>query len=185
MHRRLATILVPLLALGLTLAACGDDTRSVESGSGNDTTASTTTEQSQETNMADQSDSAATLAEIDERGKPTVTVPDQPATELLITDDIVGDGAEVKPGDQVTVHYVGVGQQSKAEFDSSWGRGEPISFGLNQVIQGWGEGLVGMKVGGRRTLVIPGALAYGPRGYPPDIAPDETLVFTVDLVAMG
>ena len=113
------------------------------------------------------------------------TVPPAPATELKITDLVEGTGPAVQPTDSVTVHYVGVGQQSGKEFDSSWSRGEPISFPLNGVIKGWSEGLVGMKVGGRRELVIPGSLAYGPNPPSPDIAPDETLDFVVDLVALN
>jgi peptidylprolyl isomerase len=125
------------------------------------------------------------LAAITARGKPKVTVPSAPATKLEIHDDIVGTGATVKPHDQVTVHYVGVGQSSGKQFDASWDRGQPASFSLDQVIPGWGQGLVGMKVGGRRTLVIPGALAYGASPPTPDIKPNETLVFVVDLVSIG
>jgi peptidylprolyl isomerase len=125
------------------------------------------------------------LEEIEQRGKPAIAVPDAPVDALGITDDVEGTGAEVAPGATVTVHYVGVGQASGKQFDASWDRGEPISFGLHQVIAGWGEGLVGMKVGGRRTLVIPGHLAYGSRPPTPAIGPDETLVFTVDLVSIG
>ena len=124
------------------------------------------------------------LEEIEQRGKPAITLPDAPADELGITDDVEGAGAAVAPGATVTVHYVGVGQASGKQFDASWDRGEPISFGLHQVIAGWGEGLVGMKEGGRRTLVIPGHLAYGSRPPTPAIGPNETLVFTVDLVAI-
>ena len=120
--------------------------------------------------------------EVHQRGKPAITVPDAPTEVLVIIDDIEGQGDEVGPGATVTVHYVGVGQQSNEQFDASWDRGETISFGLRQVIQGWGEGLVGMKVGGRRTLVIPGDMAYGAHPPTPDIGPNETLVFTVDLL---
>ncbi|HEY3834452.1 MAG TPA: FKBP-type peptidyl-prolyl cis-trans isomerase [Acidimicrobiia bacterium] len=125
------------------------------------------------------------LAEIKARGKPTVTVPKQPADKLEIHDDIVGTGATVKAHDTVTVHYVGVGQLNGKQFDASWDRGQPAQFPLDGVIPGWGEGLVGMKVGGRRTLVIPGNLAYG--NAPPQgsgIEPNETLVFVVDLVSI-
>ena len=96
---------------------------------------------------------------------------------------VEGSGDEVTAGATVTAHYVGVSASSGAQFDASWDRGAPISFPLDGVIQGWSQGLLGMKVGGRRTLVIPGHLAYG--SHPPPgagIAPDETLVFTVDLV---
>lgn len=118
--------------------------------------------------------------------KPEVTVPPEPATELISDDIVEGDGAEAVAGDEIEVEYVGVAQSTGTEFDSSWERDEPFSFPLGggQVIPGWDEGLVGMKEGGRRLLVIPGDLAYGPTGQPPDIGPDETLVFAVDLVAV-
>ena len=115
--------------------------------------------------------------------KPTVEVPDAPATELKTTDIVEGDGAEATAGSQISVNYVGVAQSTGKEFDSSWDR-EPFQFqlGSGQVIPGWDQGIEGMKVGGRRELVIPGDLAYGPQGQPPDIGPDETLVFVVDLL---
>jgi len=124
------------------------------------------------------------LEEIEGRGKPEVTVPSEPVTELGIIDTIEGSGDEVVATDTVTVHYVGVGQATGREFDSSWGRGETISFPLNGVIQGWSEGLVGMKVGGRRELVIPGHMAYGPNPPGAGIQPNETLVFVVDLAGI-
>ncbi len=171
------------LAALLMLSACGDD-ESTASRNNAPTDDSSNAPSGQNFDAATTTAPAA-LAEIEARGKPTVTVPDQPATELKIIDDVVGTGAEVKPGDSVTVHYVGVGQQSKQEFDSSWKRDETISFPLNAVIKGWTDGLVGMKVGGRRTLIIPGELAYGPAGRQPAIGPNETLVFTIDLVGVN
>ena len=120
--------------------------------------------------------------EIEARGKPQLAAT-APVSELIITDEVEGSGDEVTAGATVTAHYVGVSASSGEQFDASWDRGAPISFPLNGVIQGWSEGLVGMKVGGRRTLVIPGAMAYG--ANPPPGAgsrPNETLVFTVDLV---
>ncbi len=120
--------------------------------------------------------------EIEARGKPTLGATEV-VTELVITDDVVGQGEEVTPGATVTAHYVGVSASTGAQFDASWDRGAPISFPLDGVIRGWSEGLVGMRVGGRRTLVIPGAMAYGANPPPgAGIAPNETLVFTVDLV---
>lgn len=116
--------------------------------------------------------------------EPTITLAEDfpSATELGIADVIEGSGDAVTPGATLTVHYVGMGQQSREVFDSSWPSGQPATFALDQVIPGWQQGMVGMKQGGRRLLVIPGSLAYGPDGYPPDIGPDETLVFVVDLV---
>lgn len=121
-------------------------------------------------------------SEIEARGKPQLGATEA-VTELVTTDEVEGSGDEVTTGATVTAHYVGVSASTGAQFDASWDRGAPISFPLDGVIQGWSEGLLGMKVGGRRTLVIPGHMAYG--AHPPPgagIAPNETLVFTVDLV---
>jgi peptidylprolyl isomerase len=115
-------------------------------------------------------------------------VPDKPAPkELQQTELVEGDGAEAKSGDQVTVQYVGVGYDSKEEFDSSWSRNEPFTFtlGAGEVIPGWDQGVEGMKVGGRRELIIPPELAYGPEGRPPTIGPNETLIFVIDLLEVG
>ncbi len=107
-----------------------------------------------------------------------------PPTELQIDDIVEGDGAEAKPGDQVTVQYVGVDYATGEEFDASWDRGEPFTFQLGggQVIEGWDEGVVGMMVGGRRELTIPPDQAYGAQGSPPAIGPDATLTFVIDLL---
>lgn len=121
-------------------------------------------------------------AEIEARGKPQLGATEAVA-DLVVTDEVEGSGDEVTSGATVTAHYVGVSASTGVQFDASWDRGAPISFPLDGVIQGWSQGLLGMKVGGRRTLVIPGHMAYGP--HPPPgagIAPNETLVFTVDLV---
>ena len=120
--------------------------------------------------------------------KPDVTVPDTaPPAELVMVDDIVGDGAEATPGSNVTVHYVGVSWSTGKQFDASWDRMEPFRFGLGagQVIQGWDQGVAGMKVGGRRTLHIPPDLGYGARGAGGVIKPNETLVFVCDLVGVA
>lgn len=106
-----------------------------------------------------------------------------PATALQVADVYEGSGTPVAAGDTLTVNYVGLGQQSSQVFDSSWNRGEPATFPLPNVIQGWQEGLVGAKPGGRRLLVIPGSLGYGPQGSPPAIGADETLVFVVDIIS--
>jgi peptidylprolyl isomerase len=120
-----------------------------------------------------------------DRTKPEFDAPTGPApTELVIRDIIVGDGDEAKPGDTVTVHYAGVEHDSGEEFDSSWGRGETIQFPLRGLIQGWQEGIPGMKVGGRRELTIPPHLAYGPAGAGHFLS-GKTLIFIIDLVAVG
>ena len=107
--------------------------------------------------------------------------------DLLIEDLVVGEGEEATPGRKVTVHYAGVAFRSGEEFDASWNRGEPFRFALGkgQVIPGWDQGVAGMRVGGRRKLTIPSALAYGARGAGSGvIAPHEPLVFVVDLLAV-
>ena len=104
--------------------------------------------------------------------------------ELGIDDIVVGDGAEATSGSRVSVHYVGVSFSTGEEFDASWNRGAPLDFrlGVGQVIKGWDDGIVGMKVGGRRKLTIPAHLGYGDRGAGAVIKPGETLIFVVDLV---
>jgi peptidylprolyl isomerase len=119
--------------------------------------------------------------------KPEIDFPDGPApADLEITEIWEGDGPEAKAGDRVQVHYVGVAYSTGEEFDASWNRGEPLEFqlGVGQVIAGWDQGVQGMKVGGRRKLVIPSRLAYGERGAPGAIAPGETLIFVCDLVSV-
>lgn len=120
--------------------------------------------------------------------KPSVIVPEgAPPTDLVIEDLSEGTGAEALPGSQVTVHYVGVSWSTGDEFDASWDRGETFRFGLGagNVIQGWDHGVAGMREGGRRRLTIPPALGYGSRGAGGVIAPNETLIFVVDLIAVG
>jgi peptidylprolyl isomerase len=108
-----------------------------------------------------------------------------PAT-LTITDLVGGEGAAVQAGQRVDVHYVGAHYTSGEQFDASWDRNTTFAFtlGAGQVIPGWDQGVAGMKVGGRRELVIPPHLAYGARGAGGVIGPGETLVFIVDLVAV-
>jgi peptidylprolyl isomerase len=118
--------------------------------------------------------------------KPEVDFPGgEPPVDLEITDIWEGDGKVAGPGDTVRVHYVGVAYSTGEEFDASWNRGEPLEFrlGVGQVIAGWDQGVQGMKVGGRRQLVIPPGLAYGTRGAGNRIAPGETLIFVCDLVS--
>jgi peptidylprolyl isomerase len=117
--------------------------------------------------------------------EPKVTPPSGPAPAKLVTKDLItGTGAEAKAGQPVTVNYVGVLFNGGKEFDASWKRNEPFTFTLGQgkVIAGWDQGVPGMKVGGRRELIIPAALAYGANGSPPTIPPNAPLVFVVDLL---
>lgn len=114
--------------------------------------------------------------------KPQITVPTGPApAELVIEDIVVGEGAAAAPGALVNVHYLGVDYDTGAEFDSSWNRGESLEFPLDGLIAGWQDGIPGMKVGGRRQLVIPPELAYGPAGTGHQLA-GKTLVFVIDLL---
>ena len=117
--------------------------------------------------------------------RPTIEKPEGDIPFELVTEDIVsGDGAEATKGSTVSVHYVGVAFRSGEEFDASWNRGQPFEFklGKGQVIPGWDAGVEGMRVGGRRKLTIPSAMAYGARGAGGVIQPHEPLVFVVDLL---
>jgi peptidylprolyl isomerase len=120
--------------------------------------------------------------------KPDVSVPptDKPA-DLVVIDDVVGEGDEATAGQTVSVHYVGVSWSSGEQFDASWDRMETFQFPLGQgyVIKGWDEGVQGMKVGGRRTLHIPPHLGYGAQGAGGVIGPNETLIFVVDLLGVS
>jgi peptidylprolyl isomerase len=119
--------------------------------------------------------------------KPEIDFPGgEPPADLEIKDIWEGEGQVAKAGDFVKVHYVGVAFSTGEEFDASWNRGAPLEFqlGVGQVISGWDQGVQGMKVGGRRQLVIPAHLAYGDRGAGGRIGPGETLIFVCDLVAV-
>ena len=117
--------------------------------------------------------------------KPEIDFPDGPPPgDLQVTDLTTGEGAEATAGSTVSVHYVGVAHSTGEQFDASYDRGSPLQFrlGVGQVISGWDTGVQGMRVGGRRQLVIPPHLAYGDRGAGGVIQPGETLIFVVDLV---
>jgi peptidylprolyl isomerase len=161
------TILALCVALALAIAGCGGS---------DDSSSSTGSSEAQ----------SADAGSTDLSKKPVVTVPTgSPPKKLEKVEVVEGTGAEAKPGDEVTVQYVGVGYDSGEEFDASWGR-QPFSFplGAGYVITGWDKGVAGMKVGGRRELIIPGNLAYGAAGSPPTIGPNETLIFVIDLLAV-
>jgi peptidylprolyl isomerase len=119
--------------------------------------------------------------------KPVVTVPKRPAPNHLVVKDLIkGTGQPLaSPTSGVTVNYVGVLYKTGKEFDSSWQRGQPATFpSLSGLIKGWAQGMTGMRVGGRRELIIPASLGYGPKGSPPTIPPNSPLVFVVDLISV-
>jgi peptidylprolyl isomerase len=179
--KRLALILFACLAL--VGAGCGD---SDDSSTSSSESTATSTESSAQSPA--ESGGGAEESSGGKKTKPAVTVPSgAPPKKLEINDLEKGTGAAAKAGDEVTVQYVGVGYDSEEEFDSSWSRSEPFAFGLGagQVIPGWDQGVEGMKVGGRRELIIPANLAYGPAGSPPAIGPNETLIFVIDLLAVN
>jgi FKBP-type peptidyl-prolyl cis-trans isomerase FkpA len=111
-------------------------------------------------------------------------MPDHPPVDSLKIEDLtVGSGAECKPSARVKVHYRGT-LMDGTEFDSSYKRGQPIEFPLDNLIQGWQEGIPGMKVGGKRRLTVPYALGYGVRGSPPSIPPKADLIFEIELLGV-
>ena len=175
------TFLIIVLATALALAGCGSDS-STTSGGQADTSASSGAPESAEEGSSGSGGAEST------QSKPKVQVPTGPPPKRLETKELIeGNGPEAKPGDEITVHYVGVNYKSGKEFEASWDRGEPFTFplGVGAVIPGWDQGVAGMKVGGRRELIIPPALAYGSEGSPPTIPPNETLVFVVDLLRVS
>jgi peptidylprolyl isomerase len=174
--------LTMLLALfsALALAACGDD------DDDGDSAAPPATEEQTETSEPTPAEQREALE--DTSRKPVIPRPTGTPPRKLETEDIVrGKGPAAKPGDVLTVHYAGVSFSTGDEFDASWNSGNPFTFrlGAGEVIPGWDKGMVGMRRGGRRMLTIPPELAYGPAGQPPVIGPNETLVFVVDLLAIG
>jgi peptidylprolyl isomerase len=170
--------LIPALviALALGLAACGDGNK--------DASASTTTQPA----AAQQTTPPATeTTPSAEATKPVVKKPTGKAPKKLVIKDLKkGTGPAAQPGQTVAVQYVGVLFKTGKQFDASWDRGQPFSFplGAGQVIKGWDEGVAGMKVGGRRELIIPADLAYGAQSPSPDIPANSPLVFVVDLLGV-
>jgi peptidylprolyl isomerase len=177
-------ILALCAALVTAVAGCGGSSdSSTESSASTEASGSSKSGESSE----ESAESVPKASPNEKKTKPTVTVPKGVSPKKFAFNEIEeGTGAEAKAGDKVTVQYVGVGYDSEEEFDSSWSRNEPFSFtlGAGEVIKGWDQGVKGMKVGGRRELLIPGDLAYGPAGSPPKIGPNETLIFMIDLLAV-
>jgi len=163
-------------AAALGAAACGDD----EGQSGDDSA------QSAERQRQTPTPPGGGLK--DTSKKPNIEKPTGSPPRRLEKEDIVkGKGSPARRGDEVTVHYVGVSFSTGEQFDASWDGGQPYSFrlGAGEVIPGWDLGVSGMRAGGRRRLVIPPELAYGAQGSPPAIAPNETLIFVIDLLKAG
>lgn len=164
--RRACAALLLVAAAGTTLSACGDDETATK------TTPSIKVEGVNVGNAKDLSK------------KPIIDIPDElPPTKLIKSDIVVGTGPTVKTGDSLTASYVGVAWSGNKQFDASWDRDEkaiPFTLAEGSVIDGWTEGLPGMKVGGRRLLIVPPAKGYGAQGQGTDIPANETLVFIVD-----
>jgi len=190
--RPLLLALIVIAVAALLVAGCGGD----DNGSATTDTAATQTQATQPTTTTEEPPApkaekvkpTAGEADIDRKPKVPKGKGDTPSG-LEVQDLIVGKGKKAKSGDTVSVKYVGVVFDNGKEFDASWkgGKGQTFQFPLGggQVIPGWDQGLVGMKEGGRRKLIIPPVLAYGAQGFPPDIPPNAALIFDVDLVKAG
>jgi peptidylprolyl isomerase len=190
--RRRAGVAIATLGVAVLIAGCGSSgdssTITVGNENGSDNALITATSSTSSTSTSTTASTATTPTSGALSKEPTVTPPTgAEPTKLETKDLIVGTGAEAKAGDTVTVNYVGVLYKGGKVFDASWNRHEPFSFtlGKGQVIPGWDQGIVGMKVGGRRELVIPAPLAYGTKGSPPAIPANATLVFVVDLLGVS
>ena len=187
MRMRAATAAL-LAAATFGVGACGDDD---DPAVDNSVTPAATAPAPEPTATATTADAGATIQKLeistDLKTKPTIAKPSgDPPTKLYSRDIVQGTGKAAKSGDSVSVQYVGVQFSDGEQFDASWDRGDPLEFrlGVGMVIQGWDEGIAGMKVGGRRRLTIPAHKAYGDRGAGGVIKPGATLVFVVDLVGV-
>jgi peptidylprolyl isomerase len=179
-----APLTLAAVATAALLAGCGSSGGSSSITVGNESPAPASLTQVNGTSTAT-STAATTPTSGPLSTQPKVALSKGPAPTKLVTKDlIVGTGSEAKAGQSVTVNYVGVLYHGGKEFDASWKRNAPFTFelGAGKVITGWDKGVVGMKVGGRRELIIPSELAYGAQGSPPDIPPNAPLVFIVDLL---
>jgi FKBP-type peptidyl-prolyl cis-trans isomerase len=189
-HRTRLGLTVAVLAATALIAGCGSSKESSSISPGSESDVSSIPHVSGEkTTSTSTTPTSTTAAKTPTSGplstQPKVAVPGGAAPTKLVTKEIIkGTGAEAKAGESVTVNYVGVLFKGGKEFDASWKRNEPFTFmlGKGQVIPGWDQGVAGMKVGGRRELIIPSELAYGKRGSPPTIPANAPLVFVVDLL---
>jgi peptidylprolyl isomerase len=197
MLRSRLLILVCLFTVALFAAGCGDDDSGGSDEATNLTQTQTQTTPAQTTPQPSQAQApkarkvkpTAGEATIDRKPKVPKGKGDAPK-QLVVQDLIVGKGKRAKSGDTVSVQYVGVLFDNGKQFDASWNGSKPgqafqFPLGAGQVIPGWDQGVVGMREGGRRKLVIPSELAYGAQGFPPDIPPDAALIFDIDLEKAG
>ncbi len=183
--RKALTISAALIALATAVAGCGSSTAAgVQTApSGGQTAAAVTSASSSSTTTSSTSTSTTPLPAA-LKTKPNVVPPSGPAPKKLIVKDLIkGTGPTATAGSTVTVQYVGVLYKGGKQFDASWndGSGQPTSLPLSGVIKGWQQGIPGMKVGGRRELIIPSSLGYGAAGSPPKIPANAALVFVIDL----
>jgi peptidylprolyl isomerase len=194
MTRLSRLIAFALVAAALSAAGCGDDSSNSADQTVTETAADTATQpppQPEPTAAPKARKVKPSPAEADPDTKPKPPKgKGKPATRLVAQDLIVGKGKKAAAGDLVSVQYVGVLFDNGKEFDSSWNGnrpGQPFQFPLGggSVIPGWDQGVPGMRVGGRRKLIIPADLAYGEQGYPPDIPPNAALIFDIDLKKVG
>ena len=173
--------IVVALVLGAAVTACGGD----DSSSGE--AAATATPAETPTPVPNNVDAIAAGITKNTKKEPKIVKPEgDPPTKLVIKDIVKGKGPKAKAGETLTMDYTGYSWSNGEKFDASWDRKQPFPFqlGAGMVIPGWDQGMVGMKEGGRRLLIIPPDLGYGPQGSGP-IAPNETLVFAVDLRKIG
>jgi peptidylprolyl isomerase len=192
--KRRGALALAILAAAGAIAGCGSSSSSKEIAPGNENPNATAEAAKQEASESKSSTTTATPSAATVKTpttgplskEPTVTPPSGPAPSKLVTKELIkGTGAEAKAGESVTVNYVGVLYKTGKVFNASWESKQPFTFvlGRGQVIPGWDKGVVGMRVGGRRELIIPADEAYGSRGSPPAIPPNAPLVFVVDLLA--
>lgn len=192
--KRSATLALTALIAAGAIAGCGSSKNSNEIVPGNENpkaTAEAAKLEASESKTSTSTSSTAGAVQTPTTGplskEPTVKPPSGPAPTKLVTKELItGKGAVAKAGDSVTVNYVGVLYKNGKVFNASWEAKKPFSFvlGRGQVIAGWDKGVAGMRVGGRRELIIPAEEAYGKRGSPPAIPPNAPLVFVVDLLAV-
>jgi peptidylprolyl isomerase len=185
--RKPITLTSALLAVAATVAGCGSSaapgvTLAPSAGATQAAVTSASTTASATTTSATSTSTTPLPAALNT--KPKVVPPKGPPPKKLIVKDLIkGTGPVANPTSTVTVQYVGVLYKGGTQFDASWnaGSGQPTSLPLSGVIKGWQQGIPGMHVGGRRELIIPSSLGYGPSGSPPKIPPNSALVFVIDL----